>query len=372
MFRRCLWLARVAAIVALSATAHHQTFAGDVAREESAIEIYNFSQLVNKAERIVLAEIVERKEGRLTIGVIESLKAPAHDPKNVAPEAFKLAADRLSQEKEKPANAPGVKAAPEKTVLQLVVNSEMRLPPAGVQALFFLWLGEKPEDAPPAAYAVKHPQCIYDANVLPQVRSALMKPRSISDGRYLRDWDRRAAEKLAQRKADAELKQIPGGEPVLGIRLDCVRPRLALRGDNSFLVTSHLVNVFGKELLVYDGPSGVYGAILKPKGASAEKSLVLRLGGFEGIDPAALNVTSLLDFEAIQGDQLMSREQLFDAKQFPILATLSGVYTLKLFYSSSHDGMIKDRPKSGLESPAWTGTVVSKELEFEFKVTNKP
>ena len=118
---------------------------------------------------------------------------------------------------------------------------------------------------------------------------------------------------------------------------------------------------------MYDGPAGAYGALLRAKDAAVEKSIVLRLGGFEGIDPAALNVTSNLDFESIQGNQLLSREHAFDVQKFPILKTLSGPYVLKMFYANTHDGMIKGRPKEGLESPAWTGTLISNEALLEFK-----
>lgn len=334
----------------------------------TGIEIYNFLQLIDKAERIVLGEIGERKDGRVAIATLETLKAPAlaaREGQKISPEAYALAEERLKSGKA--GAAGGGKDAQKEPGLTLLVNAEMRLPPAGVQAVFFLWHGEKADDEAAGTFTIRHPQCIYDVNVLPQVRAAIFKPRSISDGRYLRDWDRRAAEKLAQRKADDELKHLPAGETVLGMRLDCVRPQLALRGDNSFLVKTNLNNIFGKELLVYDGPAGAYGAILRAKDAPPEKSIVLRLGGFEGIDPVALNVTTLLDFESIQGNQLLSREHSFDVPKFPILKTLTGTYLLKMFYINTHDGMIKERPKEGLESAAWTGILVSKEASLEFK-----
>ena len=338
----------------------------------AGIEIYNFLQLIDKAERIVLGEIGERKDGRVTISTLETLKEPARqnrEGQKISPEAYALAEERLKNDKAG-ATGGGKDAQKEQdkkeTGLTLLVNAEMRLPPAGVQALFFLWHTEKTEDDAAGTFTIRHPQCIYDANLLPQVRAAIFKPRSISDGRYLRDWDRRAADKLAQRKADDELKHLPAGETVLGMRLDCVRPQLALRGDNSFLVKTNLNNIFGKELLVYDGPAGAYGAILRAKDAPPEKSIVLRLGGFEGIDPVALNVTTLLDFESIQGNQLLSREHVFDVQKFPILKTLSGTYLLKMFYINTHDGIIKQRPKEGLESPAWTGTLITKEASIEF------
>ena len=65
------------------------------AEETAGIEIYNFSQLIDKAERIVLGEIGERKDGRVPIASLEILKAPANDPQKIAPDAYTLAEERL-------------------------------------------------------------------------------------------------------------------------------------------------------------------------------------------------------------------------------------------------------------------------------------
>ncbi len=335
-----------------------------VPRDERAVEILNFSQLIDKAERIVLAEIGERKDGRVAITPLEVLKAPAApETGRVTPEMIKLAEELLKKEGGKgPARKPVVKDEP----ITLVLTPEQKLP-AGEQALFFLWEPEKVEEGAGPAYSVRHPQCMYDAELTPQVRAAILKPRSISDGRFLRSWDQNAAQRLARRKADEDLKKLPLGETVQGIAMSCVRPSLSLRGDGTFLITTRLFNHFGKELQVYDGPASSYGAILRAKDDPAEKAMILRLGGFEGVDASALNITSMLDFAGIAGGDYLPREHTFDAKKFPILKTLNGKYLVRTFYTNAHDGIVKGRPQDSLESPAWTGTIVSKEVELEFK-----
>jgi hypothetical protein len=328
----------------------------------SAVTYYNFSELLNKAERVLLGEIGESKDGAVTIKALETLKSPAHDTKKITPDMVKRAEELLASDKAPAAPVVQAHGEVENVNVTLITGKGIKLPPAGVQAVFFLWDPEKFEEGKPPTYRVNHPQSIYDSAALPQVRAALFKPRSISDGRFLRDWDRRAAQRAAQRKADDELKQIPGGEPVLGLKIEALRPKLLLRGDNSFQVATHLVNTFDKETMVYDGPAGAYGVILRAKGAAPETSIVLRLSGFEGVDPAAMEITNQSDFATVAGNQIFTREQLVDVKNFPVLKTLSGAYVLKAFYTNRKDGT-----KIGLDSPAWTGLIVSKEIPIDFK-----
>ena len=233
----------------------------------ASMAIYNFSDLINKAERIVLGEIVEKKDGAYTIKALETLKAPAINPKNVSADAYKRAEDLLKTGKsDLPPEVKRPNTIENINVAVIPVNEKV-LPPPGTQAVFFLWDVEARPAGVMPAYKISHPQCVYDTKVLPQVRAGLVAPRTISDGRYLRDWDQRAAERSAQRKEDEELKKAAGGEPVQGMQLEIVRPHLMVRGDNSFQISTHIVNNFSKETMVYDGPAASYGVIVRAKNA---------------------------------------------------------------------------------------------------------
>jgi hypothetical protein len=145
------------------------------------------------------------------------------------------------------------------------------------------------------------------------------------------------------------------------LEIEARRPKLMLKADNSFQVTSHLINRFTKEVAIYDGPATVFGAIVCRKDAPPESALVLRLNNFESIDPLALNITSFTDFDSIPGEKLLPHEHTFEASKFPALKALEGEHTVKLFYSNLKDGI-----KDGLINPAWTGTVVSKAIPLIF------
>lgn len=328
----------------------------------SSVAYYNFSDLINKAERIVLGEIGEKKDGVFTIKAIETLKAPSRDTKQIAPDAYKRAEELLNSGKSSVPPAPKPTSAIENISVGVIPVSEKVLPPPGTQAVFFLWDSDARQDGKMPVYKINHPQCVYDSKVLPQVRAGLLAPRSISDGRFLREWDERAAARVVQRKEDEELKKAVGGEPVLGLQIESVRPKLMIRGDNSFQIASHLINNFSKEIMVYDGPASAYGIVIRAKDAPPESALVVRFNKYDDIDPISLNITSLTDFEGVPANNMLTREHLLDAKKIPALKTLAGEYTLKMFYINTKNGV-----KDGLNVPAWTGTMVSKEIPFVFK-----
>lgn len=323
---------------------------------------YNFSDLINKADRIILGEIAEKKEGAFTIKALETLKAPNVDPKKVAPDAYKRAEELLKSGKSDLPPQLKKKTDIENINVAVIPINEKVLPPPGTQAVFFLWDVEPRQDGGMPLYKINHPQCVYDTKVLPQVRAGLVAPRSISDGRFLRDWDKRAADRVHQRKEDEDLKKAPGGETVQGMKLEIVRPHVMIRGDNSFQIATHIINTFSKETMVYDGPAASYGVIICAKNAPPETALVFRLNTFDDVDPVSLNITNLTDFGGVPGNSLLTREHIVDAKKFPALKTLTGECTVKMFYSSTKNGL-----KDGLNSPAWVGTMISKELTLEFK-----
>ncbi|HLX61866.1 MAG TPA: hypothetical protein VKX17_11335 [Planctomycetota bacterium] len=340
----------------------------------AGINYYNFQDLINKAERIVLGEIGEKNDGAVSIKAIETLKGPARDPKAITAETIRRAEELMNSGKSS-VPAPRGDPPPENVNIAVIPPAENMLPPAGTQVIFFLWemekgkreegggRGETQKGAVPT-YRINHPQCIYESSVLPQVRVALLKPRSIADGRFLRERDAQAAGRAAQRKMDEELKKALA-EPVLGLAIECVRPHLLLKGDNSFMISSNLLNTYSKELAVYDGPAAAYGVVIRAKDAALETALVLHLNSFDDVDPAALNITSLTDFDSISGNGQLARDHKFEAQKYPALKNLSGDYLVRMFYTNAKDGK-----KDGLSAPAWTGTVISAEIPLQFKKAN--
>jgi hypothetical protein len=334
--------------------------------EPDAAELdgYNVAKLLAKAERIVIAEIGPTWGDNVTLHVQETLKAPELDPKYVPPEAFKRAEALLGAAKGESAPPP-TKVEPPRTVF-VQVSKETRLPPQGNQALFFLWEKVPAAKEAPATphYALSHPQNVYDpASALPQVRLGLSNPRSVADGRFLRDWDAKLAARAQERAANRALISGPSGEVVLGLKLTAVRPTISLRADNSFYVSAHIENTLNHDLQIYDGPAGGYGVVLRPKAGTPDSALVLRLHrGVEGVDRKTLDIIDATDFANIHHHGAIDKELFADAKLFPALAKLKGEYTLRVFYVSDRDG----RDAEILDIPAWTGTLISPELTLVF------
>ena len=365
---------------------------GETPSTSAPIAYYSFAKLIDKAERILLGEIGETRDGVTTISVLETLKEPATPEPKLSENDFKEAEKLLAVEADRvkngsPAGQPldppsATKQTPKKAAkspdkVEVETAPGILLPHKGVQVVFFLWdradkagavqaapdVPAKPVAAETAVprYRLAHPQAIYEPSVTNRIKTALFNPRSIADGRYLRDWDRKAAEKLAQRKADEELVKLPPGEAVQGMKLEVLLAHVLMQGDNSFQCTTHLVNIFSKEQTVYDGPAPCYGVILRAKDKPVDEAYVLHINNFESTDVATLNITNMTDFESLDPNKILPHEQMLDAARHKILKTLSGPYMLRAFYVNSRDGK-----KDGV-NPAWTGTLVSSEIPIEFK-----
>jgi len=346
-------------------------FAGEVAPQTgpataTTLEVYTFADLLSKAERIVVAEVGPRGGSAFTIKVQETLKAPEISAKYVDPEKFKRAAELLANDKAALPPLPPARKPP----LQIQLKIEnIPLPPEGTQVIFFLW--DRAESVLPSpaprevlTYRVAHPQCLYDIERLPQVRAALMKPRSISDGRYLREWDKQMAEKLKERGADEQLRALKGGEPVQGIRLNAVRPVLLLRRDGSFSVTARVENLSRGAQAIYDGPGGGYGIRLRPKDADSTQALIVRVSNKNAIaDAGVLNLPDITDFATIKEKDHLSRELFFDTADYPALQNLNGEYLLSVFFHTKQDGKGLDLE----EGHVFTGTLMSSEVPFRFE-----
>lgn len=319
---------------------------------------YNFAELLAKAERIVVAEIGPRQDGANILLVRETIKAPENDPKYIGPEKLKRAAELLANDK---LDLPPLKV-PERL---RVTSAHLRLPPEGTPAIFFLWDPQPRGPQGEPAYLVAHPQCLYELELLAQVKAGAARPRSVADGRYLREWDKEMAARTRQHEAEEALLKMKGGDPVMGLRLSALRPKLSLRRDNSFSVLARVDNTRARSQLIYDGPARGYGVLLRKKGAAGEAGAALILRQTtrnSGTDSAVLNLADENDFTAVKGESFLAKELFFDAKDFPVLRGLEGQYNLAVFFSTAQDGK-----GLNLDGPVWNGTMVSEEVPLQFE-----
>ena len=325
----------------------------DAGAARKRLEIYNFAALVSKADRIVVADVGPSKDGAFALVVRETLKAPETDSKSVDAARLKRAADLLANDK---LNLPPLAKAPPQNLT--VVPENLKLPGEGTQAIFFLW-----DSMGDGKYRLAHPQCIYDLELLPQVRVGAARPRSVADGRFLRDWDKQMAEKIRQRDAEDELLKMKPGEEVLGLRLSMIRPALSLRGNNSFSLTAQIENTRSRDQSIYDGPAGGFGVILRPKnGGDDARPIVLRQSTKDiGADNAVLNIADMTDFSIVRPKVAITRELFFDGQEIPALRQLQGEYIVRLFFIAQQDGRGLD-----LDAPAWTGSLVSEDKVLKF------
>jgi hypothetical protein len=166
-----------------------------------------------------------------------------------------------------------------------------------------------------------------------------------------------------QRQADAALLKMKGGETVLGLRLRALRPALSLRGDNSFALTVRVENTRSREQLIYDGPGGGYGVLIKPQNPGGAALVLRHVLASSGTDSKVLNLADETDFTTIKGQAFMAKELFFDAKVLPALQRVKGECLVAVFFSTEQDGRGLQ-----LEAPVWTGTMVSEEVPLKFRV----
>jgi hypothetical protein len=322
--------------------------------------IYNFQDLLTQSERIVVADVGATRDGLTRLTVRETLKAPRTDRTLFSSERRQRAADLLVNPDAKLAEEAPLKVSPGPSAVYVRAQN-LTLPREGAQVLFFLWEKSEAPAADSVAYSVSHPQNIYDLDVVPEVRTAVQRPRAVGDGRYLRPWDREMAARLRQRESDEALIGQKGGETVGGFALKGLRPLLSLRNDNSFAVTAQIQNTLAREQGVYDGPAGGYGVVLTPEKGDGD-ALILRLSQRQlVVDSAVLAIADITDFASISAGQTLSRELFFDVKDFPVLGRIEGAYKVKVFYSTQQDGRGLD-----LDMPVWTGTLLSETIDLSF------
>lgn len=357
-------LARISAVLLLfiaSCIGHSAENPGEA--RPAATEIYNFAELLAKAERIIVADVGPTKDGALTLLVRETLKAPELAAKYVDPDRLKRAADLLANDKLEAAPLPASSKVPAtvKVVLQNVAP-----PREGAQVVFFLWENAEGGSRTEPAYKLAHPQNVYDIELLPQIKAGSAHPRTIADGRFLREWDKQMAERKRQREANAKLLQMKGGEIVMGLRMRAARPVLSLRGNNSFGITAIVENTRARDQAVYDGPAGGYGIAIRPKEKKPGPdggALVLRQSVKSmGADTSVLNIADITDFSTVPHESSLSKELFFDAQDFPILTTLQGEYTVSVFFLTAQDGRGLD-----IGAPVWTGAMISEEVPLKFE-----
>jgi hypothetical protein len=326
--------------------------------------IYTFFELIQHSERIVVADVDKNKDGDVILNVKQVLKAPAQ-PKKLDPDAVKRAAERLEHPNvEIPAapSKPAPAAAPTPETISVVVERTVPLPPEGTQAVFFLW-----ERTNEGVYRIAHPQCIYDADLLPQIRLGVNRPHAVADGRYLREWDKQMAQRARQREADRALDLLKGGEVIMGLRLLALRPQISVRRDNSFSITAKIENVHKKDQAIYDGPAGGFAIRMRPKNGGP--AVVLHRSvqtSVAGVDNAVLSITDVMDFSTVPRESSLTKDLFFDSRLYPALLKLDGEYLVSTVYSSAFDG-------AGLDvgSAVWTGTLISEEATITFTTQSK-
>ncbi len=356
-------------------------------------KIYTLVELLAKAEVIVMGEVGESTDSHspnkgAAINVMSVLKAPrsavnlikpsqvvADEKSSPESEVRKRAEDLLEKEAQRKREEDGLSAneevAPGKiSSLSIHPVSIRKLPPKGTQAVFLLW--EKKVDVKNGhyAYVLNHPQCVYDRSYAARIQVALRNRHAAAKEGFLRPWDKQMAIRINRREGDEVIKSLEPGNLERGLQLQAIRPRLSVRGGNTFDVTVQFTNTRGIQQYIYDGPMAQFGACLLKKGAPAESTLLLRATErhvTSGLDPEILTIMDATDFVPIKGGRTYSRELHFGANEFPVLATLDGPYVVRFFYTSKRAG----KKVEHLSSEAWTGTLVSQESEIVFKRAQK-
>lgn len=341
-------------------------------------QIYPVAELLGQAETIVIAEIGETSIDGTQLKVQQVLKGPpdellgtlnANDRQRRAEELLKREAAEREAAKKNPKAAPTVPQDPVDALPQIgvVCADRARLPAKGEVALFMLWEREKPTKELPIRYKIAHPQCVYDPKeVGAHVKVALQRRRPEDSTRYLRGWDAEMAAKLALRRGEDALRQMPAGNLESGLTLKVLRPKVSMSGDHSFNVTALFENSRSYDQAFYDGLVSGFGVRLRRKDDPADKAIVIRASNRQltgPVDSATLNLVDEGDFSTIPSKANYSKEIRFDAKDLPELAGLNGEYVINLFYISTQTG----KGLENLEAAPWTGTLMSNDAALVFK-----
>lgn len=332
-------------------------------------QLYTFSELLGQAETIVLAESGAATPPGMRLRVLEWLKGPPADVKDWTDPALLRRAQALLEEEaraaagEAKAGAAPAVPPPVEPGLPLWVASPQGapLPRAGAQALYFLWDRQAATPEAPLRYVLSHPQCVYDAGLAAEVKSELARPRAAPRRAYLREWDRRQAQRLTQRKENEQLRQLACGNVDKGMRLVIRSAGPSLRAPGGFDVLLAVENSRDAPQAIYDGPAGGFGVRLRQKDAPLAEALVVRHTDPEvtgGVDQQVLLRLGPDDFAAVPRSGAWSKRLHFEPLSQPELAGLSGEYVLSAFYSSAQDG----RGLGELPGVPWTGMLASQEV----------
>lgn len=352
------------------------------AGKEASISIYPLAELMAKAEAIVVAEVGKKDSTGVPLSILATLKRPegqfgvrwgvSTTPKpRLNPDVYKRAEELLDKEAKSlvkdPKKDQSTKPATPLRPLYIVPEGRTRLPRAGIQAMFFLWdriPGLKKDS--PLRYRVAHPQCVYDKNYSPTVQAALNNRRMDARRKYLRPWDRRMALRLEKKRDADRIKSLAPGNLERGLRLQVIKVKRALRGDNTFYVGAKFQNARDYSQLIYDGLLAEFGVRLRKKGAPADSTIILRaaMGPVSGaLDRQILAIADAGDFTPIKGRSEYTKDLHFDAREHPVLGSLDGPHVLNVFYTSKEDG----KKVEHLDKEAWTGTLISPDAEVVFK-----
>ncbi len=357
------------------------------AAKDSLSESFTLVDLLAKAEAIVVAEVGEQQERGTPLKVLVSLKNPTGNfgiqwgestsapRQKLASEVYKRAEERLDEEtarKDRDASKEGTEELVNTNSvvaggpLYVVVENLKKLPRPGVQALFFLWERVKADGPEKLRYRVNHPQCVYDKAYAATVQAALNNRRMALQQTYLRAWDRERALRIERQRQSDAIKKMEAGHVERGMRMSVLSAKTSLRGDNSLFVGAQFENARAYPQFIYDGLLADYGIRLRKKGEGLESALVIRAPvgrSASGLDRDILALSDAADFAMVKKEGVHTKDLHFNAKEFPVLTTLDGAYILNVFYSSKEDGKNVEL----LDAEAWTGTLISADIECQFK-----
>lgn len=363
----CVWLA---GWMLMFSPVGRSASAGEESRTQALTSIYQYGELLARAETIAVCEVRNTQAGTARLRVIEWLKGPPEDARNRLDESRAVA--RLTQEAaEKKGGVNGAAPTPEPELdIGIEVVAPFEPPAVGTQNLFFLWERIDPAKDLPLRYRVAHPQCVYEMLHAAEVKNELSRARTAPRRSYLRAWDARMAARLQQQQQAAGLLRLQPGQAEKGLRLSFRFAKSSRLSPGSFDLSFSIENLLDAEQAIYDGPMPVFGVRIHKKDAPNEQPLVLFATDDDDARVGAdvLSLVDVNDFVGVPKKDKLIKTLHFEAKEHPALKKLAGEFVACAFYVSTQDG----KGLENLPGVPWVGTLVSDEGSLTFDTTAKP
>jgi hypothetical protein len=345
---------------------------------DEEFRIRTYTELLARAEVILVGEIGDAGAEGVSVKVREWLKGPPQDIEKKWTEPFQIkrASDLLEQEskaiqdrkngKAPVKNQPAAPAPKYNLPLSVLVENPKTAPQKGATVLLFLWDRLDGTVNQPLRYQLNHPQNVYEEELAQQVKVELGRERTARRKEYLREWDRKMALRISQRSLDTEIRALEAGKPAQGLQLKLTRAVRSLRNDNSLQTTVKFSNLRTSDQSIYDGPLTGFGARIRRKGDAPDRAVILwaqQRRITDGMDPAVLGILDANDFARIAKEGELSREVVFDANDHPELTGLDGECIVNIFYTN--DKAMKDMDE--LLGQTWKGLAISDDVTVVFK-----